>query len=301
MEIWYNHLCPDCRPAEEGDPDEDAADPSTPEEQAAHNTRIELTNRREENRERHCWISRWRAFQEAMQVHREAKVVAFVFSSPGISNMGYVPSKRTAGVNDVDVPLNSIPLDYQPDTHLIDITEFSSPRLKIVPPGTIPTDSDKCGICWGSLVALGDEACGGGGARMLDCGHVYGKTCIANTFERWTNCPFCTREYRIRHQPRYGFVESSILGLVEDQQLILEPRWLIARAMLLGLLSPIVFAVVMTMDIGNRQHPQDPRRNRSLLVKILIILGSILGSPYIYVRTLGLFWVGFPALAGLWL
>jgi hypothetical protein len=182
-----------------------------------------------------------------MQVHQEAKVVTFVFSSPGISNMGYVPSTRTAGVNDIDVPPNSIHLDYQPDTHLIYITEFSSPRLKIVPPGTIPKDSDKCGICWGSLVALGDEAYEGGGARML------------------------------------------------------EPRWLITRAVLLGLLSPIVFAVVMTMDIGHRQHPQDPRRNRSLPVKILIILGSIPGSPYIYVRTLGLFWIGFPALAGLWL
>jgi hypothetical protein len=165
-----------------------------------------------------------------------------------------------------------------PDTRLIDDANFTSPRLKIVPPGTIPEDSDKCSLFWGSLGTDDDGEgleCEGGGARMLPCGHIYGKKCIKDVFARWSMCP-CTREFRVKRALSRSFVEATLESLFENPEL--DRGWLAARTMLLSLLSPVVLAAAVTMNVGHRLHPNGPFKRVSLPIRMLILLACTVSS-----------------------
>jgi hypothetical protein len=62
-----------------------------------------------------------------------------------------------------------------------------------------------------------EEACNGEGARMLPCGHIFGRKCLANMFKivgevpGRNRCPACRREYRVALNA--AFITAFILGV----------------------------------------------------------------------------------------
>ena len=94
-----------------------------------------------------------------------------------------------------------IPLYYMADR-----SEVTAPELLVIAPGTIPEDSDRCGVCYGSLTSLEpDEWCEGYGARKLPCGHFFGRRCLQSTFDIGqeedgppkARCPYCQRQFLV--------------------------------------------------------------------------------------------------------
>jgi hypothetical protein len=266
MQIWINHLCPSCRPPETEDPEDDGPE----EEEAAWMAR--LVQSRKAANERARFKSRAKAFKFAFCLYQVARLAKDSTLGPS-GRIGYAQDPILKEVNTQPVPPGTIPLDFMPDKHLIDTTEFLKPKIKIVPPGIIPEGSEKCGVCWGSLVADGEDACDGGGARMLPCSHIFGKGCIANVFDQWNFCPLCTKNYRVRRRA-VSFADASSPGI--------DGRWLAAaRSVPLLLMSPIFLAVIVTMDVGRPVLPHDPVRNASLCKKILAAVVCIACYPVI--------------------
>lgn len=62
---------------------------------------------------------------------------------------------------------------------------------KVIDPRRLPEDHDrKCPICWGDLEHEHDH----GQALELDCGHVFGETCIEHWSKESNVCPMCRDE-----------------------------------------------------------------------------------------------------------
>jgi hypothetical protein len=165
---------------------------------------------------------------------------------------------RTAALLKMSMSTRPVPLDYQPNDFLTDRSDFISPKIKIVPPGTIQPEHEKCGICWGSLTTSDpEEACSGRGARRLPCGHIFGRKCLVSTFNigsegqpRGTNrCPACRQLFRVsltRHSSPLPFYQVSIASFSNNMASSLGTIGLC----MLVLLLPYIYAVAISMDIG---------------------------------------------------
>jgi hypothetical protein len=164
---------------------------------------------------------------------------------------------QTAALVKMSVRFKPVPLDYQPNDFLTDRCDFISPKIKVVPPGTIQPEHEKCGICWGSLTTNDPEACSGRGARRLPCGHIFGRKCLVSTFNignedqpRGTNrCPACRQQFRVsltRYSSPLPFYNESIKSFSNNMASSLGT---IGLGMLI-LLLPYIYAVAISMDIG---------------------------------------------------
>ncbi|KAH8758778.1 hypothetical protein F5882DRAFT_523476 [Hyaloscypha sp. PMI_1271] len=295
LQVCYNFICPSCRgpypsihePQDDGLPIESRTgeDRRLLEEYKGRMYRPG----HEAEVERMSLKRRVQAYDDAYGLYHRAYNAC---TGPAI----HEPDPKLVGVLTARVPPRCLPLQLLPNNYLTDSTEFSSPNIMVVPPGLIPRDLDKCGVCWGSLVGISDAACEGGPPRMLPCGHIYGKKCISKVFERISSCPHCTRRYIVRRQgkQRTDPVNAVIDGLMEDPRL--EPEWLFARNIVMRILTPFVLAVVLTMDVGpkvgmNRGEALIGRRVK-LPVKIVVWAACIALSQAIYGYFLWVYWTG---------
>lgn len=165
---------------------------------------------------------------------------------------------RTAALVKMSVRFRPVPLDYQPNDFLTDRFDFISPKIKVVPPGTIQPEHEKCGICWGSLTTKDpEEACSGQGARRLPCGHIFGRKCLVSAFNignegqpRGTNrCPACHQQFRVsftKYSSPLPFYQVSIASFSNDMVSSLGTIGLL----MLVLLLPYIYAVAISMNIG---------------------------------------------------
>jgi hypothetical protein len=149
-------------------------------------------------------------------------------------------------------------LDYYPNDFMTDRCDFVSPGVKIVPPGTIKPEHEKCGVCWGLMTASDpEEACCGEGARMLPCGRIFGRKCLASTFQIGNEgqaqgrnrCPTCRKQFRVsltRYSSPLSFWKASIKFFSEKISTTLRQGGRLA----LVLLIPFIYAVAISMDVG---------------------------------------------------
>jgi hypothetical protein len=180
---------------------------------------------------------------------------------------------------------NNCVVPLRTNEYLIDRSHFLSPKLRIVPPGTIADHSDRCGVCWGSFSSADpEEACSGEGARKLPCGHIYGHKCLIRLFQKsrrpFIACPHCRAEFRSTQARRYSerpFVDT-ILQAFEDN-----------NGLLGGLASCALFpwfvAVVLTMDIAPKLNVDsaDDFKGASRWYKALFILIAFSMWPLIFI------------------
>lgn len=147
---------------------------------------------------------------------------------------------------------------------------------------------EKCGICWGSLISTDkEEACSGGGPRMLPCGHLIGRKCLARTFQIGNRCPYCREEYRVslvRREDDRSFVRACFESFQENTF----DQWGWLGLSLAVTAIPLVWAVLMSMDVAPKlnmvsdsQHPLRTRRERMLYAMLIIAI-----SPLIFTAVL---------------
>ena len=200
---------------------------------------------------------------------------------------------KLVGIDTKAMPQHTIPLRFPYNKHLLDLTDFSSPLLTVVPPKLVPEEWQKCGICWGNLSLTSVEGCEGGWARVLPCGHIYGKGCLAVTLRHFGNCPLCTRKYRVRSQMHPDPVAMANYGLMAEPNQYIGQRWALAvldSPFLRSLLFPLALAAVLTMDVGPRLRGD--HREANLPTKIVVWLSCILASPLAYAWVLWHIWKG---------
>ncbi|KAE9376465.1 hypothetical protein N431DRAFT_501334 [Stipitochalara longipes BDJ] len=276
LEVLYNFVCPSCqnpgtdlslpglgieKPIDDGLPIE-ARFGDNKEELDKYQERMYRRDFEAEV-ERMSFKRRVKAYNNAIVLYRGERVAGDAHT--GLANHELDP--KLGGIYTEQVLLNSLPMRFLPKTYLIDSSEFSSPQITVVPPGMIPKDRQRCGICWGDLSVTGVEACEGSWPRMLPCGYIYGK-----------------QKYRVRRQRKTdSMVAATIDGLMTDSQL--GPRWLLVRNILIRLLSPMVVVVVLTMNVGPRigeNGGDNVIRRANLPTKIAIVLACIVLSPAMY-------------------
>ncbi len=182
----------------------------------------------------------------------------------------------------------AVPLDFKPDNFLVDQCDFITPKITVVPPGTLPSWREECGICKGLFDAPNRiDACPSG-ARMLPCGHIICRNCLARCLKASNLCPFCRREFSIL--PRWcttmeSYYQASIDRLLESYA---GQRGFVGKLKLPLMLCifPFVLAVAITMNVApkvnvltesNHQFRTAPQWKR-----ILFAIGIIALSPSIY-------------------
>jgi len=220
---------------------------------------------------------------------RKVLVTLAKASEPGGVHEAAVKSFASADYSGVEkttwLTFKNCVIPLQANEHFIDRSHFLSPKLTIVPPGTIAYHSDRCGVCWGSFSSADpEEACSGEGARRLPCGHIYGHKCLIRLFQTsrrpFIACPHCRAEFRSTQARRYSerpFVDT-ILQAFEDN-----------NGLLGGLVSCALFpwfvAVVLTMDIAPKLNVDsgDDFKGASRGFKALFILIAFSMWPLIFI------------------
>ena len=289
--VWHDSVCPSCLPfntnpnsvVKEPEHDDFLPRDRIGEDKEGLRRHREALYRRgiDADAERTNFNRRVEAYKKAIALHQKAITTSTSSNSHnGTTNCKTDPELE--GICTEVVPRRSLPLRFPRKTHLLDQSHFSSPEITVVPPGVIPKDRQRCGVCWGDLSLTGVEGCEGGWPRMLACGHIYGKQCIADILDRYGYCPLCTQKYSVRRQgsSNYPSVAKAFDGLVADPQL--GPRRPFVRGFFTKLLSPIILAVVLTMDVGPRLRGDDTLRRANLPTKIAVWLACILLSPAMY-------------------
>lgn len=304
LEVWHNSVCPSCRDCSHDvyaggqEPADDL--PTTEARRREDDESLKQYQERmyqhglEAEIERTTFKRRVEGYNDTFSLYQGVTVGQTLRNlRTGLETTN--PDPELVDICVDRVPPRSLPWRFRPDQHLIDDSAFSSPIMRVVPPGTIPEDSARCGVCWGSMIVTGDEACEGGLPRMLPCGHIYGKQCIWKVFEQYDSCPLCTKRYRVRRQRNRGFVVAAIDSLRENREL--QRKWEVARLIMIVIGMPVFFAATLTMDDGTPLDENDENdaqihriRQASLPVKVLIWLGCIPLSPAIYGYALWCLW-----------
>jgi hypothetical protein len=253
----------------------------------------------EAEKEQFTFHSRETKYDAALVLYQRARV-AYTLRNARTGLRSSKLDPELVGISVERVPPRSLPLHFEPNPYLIDNNEFASPVIYVVPPGAIPQDMEKCGVCWGLFGVSGEDACEGGFPRRLPCGHIYGRECISKTFRKWDICPYCTRTYKVRRR-RYpgsltpGYDAAAIYDPIEHP--MLEPGWVHGWSFVMWALVPFVVAVVLTMDVGPRVEAGNEGgyhifRGSNRFTKLFVVLACIALSPAIYGYGLRMWWTG---------
>ena len=178
-----------------------------------------------------------------------------------------------------------------------DITTFLSPRIGIVPDGDkVLENRYRCSLCFGKFTDScenGGDGCIGGGARMLPCGHVFGKYCLREALLASRGvCPLCRAPSQIR---RVGITVS--VEIIED--IMINEDLSLSDMMVCNVLlaaNPFFVLVEETMGVAFNNPGPDGLWKLILLIlsNFALQLFRVLWTvPLLWPLTI-LWWVGEP-------
>lgn len=144
-----------------------------------------------------------------------------------------------------------------------DKTQYLSPRIQIVPfESSVLKDQEMCCICFGVFSEDTEEechACTGGGPRILQCGHVFGRDCIHEAIELFGGrCPLCQTEFRVRGAGKF-LSQEWLEGILQEETVSCSDSVSnFGRICFMLILTPICNAVELTMGVALRDPIHGP-------------------------------------------